>query len=234
MKKAALIVAGGSGTRMGTARPKQFLLLGGKPILIHTIERFLHLDDELPIQLVLPLTDIAFWETDAPQWLNQAEMERVRVCPGGITRTDSVQNGLEALFDHLYPPEEYWVAIHDGVRPFIDAAKLEDAYETAFSEGASVTCVPVKSSMRKQNEDGSSVAVDRSQFFHVQTPQTFRLDQILDAYENRPTGSFTDDASLFQATGEKVVICGGSYDNLKITTPEDLFVAEKVLARFVY
>lgn len=232
MKKTALVVAGGSGTRMGSSRPKQFLLLGGKPILIHTLERYLSLAEDLPIQLVLPLKDIAFWEEEAPQWLTSTQISRISVCAGGVTRTDSVLNGLEALYDHLYPPENYWVAIHDGVRPFIEAKNLLAAYEAAFTHGASVACVPVKSSMREQLEDGSSQAVDRTRFYHVQTPQIFRLDEILMAYENRPEGTFTDDASLFQATGGKVVICEGSYDNLKITTPEDLLIAEQILARF--
>ncbi len=232
MKKTALVVAGGSGTRMGSSRPKQFLLLGGKPILIHTLERYLSLAEDLPIQLVLPLKDIAFWEEEAPQWLTSTQISRISVCAGGVTRTDSVLNGLEALYDHLYPPENYWVAIHDGVRPFIEAKNLLAAYEAAFTHGASVACVPVKSSMREQLEDGSSQAVDRTRFYHVQTPQIFRLDEILMAYENRPEGTFTDDASLFQATGGKVVICEGSYDNLKITTPEDLLIAEQILSRF--
>lgn len=231
MKRAALIVAGGSGSRMKSTRPKQFLLLGGKPILIHTLERFLLLDEELSIQLVLPLPDISFWENEAPNWLSQKEMLRVRVCAGGPSRTDSVQNGLEALAEHLPAIADYWVAIHDGVRPFIEVDKLIAAYELAAAKGASVACVPVKSSIREQLTDGSSQAVDRSRFYHVQTPQTFRLDQILAAYRNRPKGVFTDDASLFQATGGTVGICEGSYDNLKITTPEDLAIGEQVLKR---
>ncbi|MEL6649541.1 MAG: 2-C-methyl-D-erythritol 4-phosphate cytidylyltransferase [Bacteroidota bacterium] len=232
MKKAALVVAGGIGSRMGSERPKQFLLLGGRPILMHTLDRYLQLDPRLPIQLVLPKQEVKFWFEDAPQWFAANELARIEVCEGGETRTHSVHKGLEALELRLFRPETYFVAIHDGVRPFIPSERLAEAFQIASQRGASVACVPVKSSMRQMNADGGSQAVDRSQFYHVQTPQTFSFKRILQAYRDRPEGAFTDDASLYQAMGGDVVICMGSYDNLKITTPEDLLIAEQILARW--
>ncbi|MEM6343093.1 MAG: 2-C-methyl-D-erythritol 4-phosphate cytidylyltransferase [Bacteroidota bacterium] len=232
MKKAALIVAGGTGTRMGSERPKQFLLLGGRPILMHTLDRYLALDPKLPLQLVLPANEVKFWFEDAPQWFRTNELARIEVCEGGASRTESVHKGLEALQTRLFQPESYFVAIHDGVRPFIHTERLMEAYQIAAQRGASVACVPVKSSIRMMSADGGSQAVDRSLYYHVQTPQTFAFSRILKAYRERPEGAFTDDASLYQAMGGEVVICEGSYDNLKITTPEDLLIAEQILTRW--
>jgi 2-C-methyl-D-erythritol 4-phosphate cytidylyltransferase len=225
MQKTAVIVAGGTGTRMKANLPKQFLPLRGQPVLIHTLKSFLDFDPELKIVLVLHSSTHSLWEEAAAAFLNDSERQRIRTAAGGAERTESVYNGLLAMQAFA---GECLVAIHDAVRPFVTPDMLTEAYATAEAEGASVCCVPVKSSVREITPEGSR-AVDRGRFLHVQTPQTFRLLPLLQAYQNRPHNAFTDDASLFEAMGSKVVVCQGSYDNIKLTTPEDLFVAERIL-----
>lgn len=231
MHKTALIVAGGSGKRMRSSLPKQFLALGGKALLLRTLERFLAYDPQLKIVVALPADHMDLWDTLVFQSLPPADQLRVRACAGGATRTLSVWAGLAALHSQSAAPAETLVAIQDGVRPFASRAMLDDAYSKAAQFGAAVACVPVKASLRQQQADGQTVAVDRSQYWEVQTPQTFRLDLVMDAFTKRPHDNFTDDASLFQAMGGEVVLSEGSYDNIKVTTPEDLFVAERILQR---
>lgn len=231
MKQAAVIVAGGSGSRMQSELPKQFLPLAGRPVLVHTVQRFLQFDPVLPVVLVLPADHLRFWERLSPVHIEPSQLARVTLTAGGASRTDSVQAGLQALADQVDDPSQYLVAIHDGVRPFATVDLLQRAYESAAEHGASVACVPVKQSLRHQPKLGESQPVDRSEYFVVQTPQTFRLDQILISYLDRPDLPFTDDASLHQAAGHTVAICEGSYDNIKLTTPEDMFVGEGILKR---
>jgi len=216
---------------MKSELPKQFLPLQGKPVLVHTVQRFLHFSSTLPVVLVLPADHLTFWEQLAPAHIPSVNLNRVALCVGGATRSDSVHAGLRQLAAQVDRPEACWVAIHDGVRPFAVPSLLERAFLSAEQKGASVACVPVKYSLRQQRPDGHSQPVDRSAFYEVQTPQTFRLDRILHCYANRPSGSFTDDASLYQLAGGKVVICEGSYDNIKLTTPEDMAIGLDILAR---
>ncbi len=230
MKRTAIIVAGGTGTRMGHELPKQFIHLADKPIIIHTVEKFLRYDAQLVMVVVLHASTQAFWQTAKEEFLSPTDQQRVFACVGGSSRTESVANGLSRLRQAITEREDSLVAIHDAVRPFVSFAMLDDAYSLASSHGAAVCCVPVKSSIREQTETGSQ-AVDRSRFFHVQTPQTFVLNSLYQAYQTRPHDSFTDDASLYEAAGGKVEICKGSYDNIKLTTPEDLFVAESILKK---
>ena len=231
MNPCAVIVAGGSGSRMQSDLPKQFLPLEGKPVLIHTVLRFLAFDPQLPIVLVLPQAHLTFWEQLAPRHLSSQQLNQVSLSPGGTTRSDSVQAGLELMAAQVKVPEKCWVAIHDGVRPFVLPEMIQQAFDVAENKGASVACVPVKFSLRQRMEGGKSQPVDRAHFFEVQTPQTFRLDQILECYRLRPPGSFTDDASLYQLKGGQVSICEGSYDNIKLTTPEDLAIGHAILKR---
>ncbi|MDX1906028.1 MAG: 2-C-methyl-D-erythritol 4-phosphate cytidylyltransferase [Bacteroidia bacterium] len=227
-QQAALIVAGGTGTRMGSDLPKQFLLLAGKPILLHTLEAFYQHDPALPVVITLPGAWIPYMES----LLDQAALPvRPTLIAGGATRTDSVQAGLETLAGIMPAPSQCWVAIHDGVRPLITPDLIGAAYTQAAETGAAVVCVPVKASIRVLQPDGTSQAIPREQFYEVQTPQTFRLDLILHAYHHRPDQAFTDDASLYELTTGPVSICPGSYDNLKVTTPEDMYVAEMILKR---
>ena len=231
MRKSAVIVAGGSGKRMGSEIPKQFLLLGDKPILIHTLIRFLDHDSDLILSLALPKDHLPVWEEFSVKYLSAEQMGRIIVGEGGATRTESVHQGLLRLEQHFDSLDDTWVAIHDGVRPFVKEAVIENAFEIAKEKGASLVCVPVKSSMREIHEPGKSRAVDRSRFYHVQTPQTFSLAEILQAFAQRPHNDFTDDASLYDDFGGSVAICEGSYDNIKITTPEDIALGESILNR---
>ena len=229
MRKTAVIVAGGSGKRMGASVPKQFLMLADKPILFHTISKFLTHDKSLLIALVLPKAHFSFWEENAEAYLSKEEQARILLCPGGKTRTQSVQEGLLKLSQSFKDLKDVYVAIHDGVRPLIKQEVINNSFMLALEKGAAVVCVPVKSSMREEVSPGKSQAVDRSRFYHVQTPQTFPLVKILKAFATRTHDDFTDDASLYDAFGESVAICMGTYDNIKITTPEDLPLAESIL-----
>lgn len=231
MQKAAVVVAGGSGKRMGSTLPKQFLPLAGKPVLAHTMKRFLDFEAALRIVLVLPEASIAYWKELAAQALSEDERARIRITSGGEQRTDSVEKGLQALEAWITDPSDCLVAIHDGVRPFATPVMLAAAYAQAQKYGAAVACVKVKSSLREWVSDTESKAIDRSRYLHVQTPQTFVLDKILLAYAGRPHNQFTDDASLYEEVIGPVSISEGSYENIKITTPEDLFVAEGLLRR---
>lgn len=230
MQKAAVIVAGGSGKRMKSDIPKQFLPLGNMPILFRTVKRFLAFDPELQVILVLPQSNMSDWYGLTNLYLSEEEGNRIHVQEGGATRTQSVCNGLNLLSQQA-DPEKTLVAIHDGVRPLIETDVMERAFTTARQYGAAVSCVPVKSSMREETMPGNSQPVDRSKYWHVQTPQTFLLSGILKAFSMREHDEFTDDASLYQAYVGEVAICEGSYDNLKVTTPEDLFVADALLRR---
>lgn len=224
-------MAGGTGTRMGSKKPKQFLELKGVPIVIHSIRQFLHWDKSMPLVLVMHTASRPEWDIIAKKFLSEEEMQRVTVCDGGAERSDSVHNGLIRLTQVIGSSVNYFVAIHDAVRPFVTHDMLDSAFSNAQAHGASVCCVAVKSSIREIGDDGKSQAVDRSRFFHVQTPQTFPLADLLACYEKRPHNRFTDDASLYESFGNAVAICEGSYDNIKITTPEDLFVGEKILGK---
>lgn len=228
----ALIMAGGTGSRFGAPLPKQMVHVQGIPILVHTLRKFLSFSNDIQICTVLHGNLVPQWDDFVVEFFTKADLDRLWVCEGGQTRTESVHNGLKFLESKVKSEEELaqnaWVAIHDGVRPLIQQRTLQAAFRMAEELGNSVTAVPVKSSMRRKTDSGSE-AVDRSQFYHVQTPQTFRLDQILEAYQNRPHSEFTDDASLAEAFGMNIHLCDGDYNNIKITTPEDLYIAEFLL-----
>lgn len=230
MQKTAVIVAGGSGTRMESKVPKQFLPLGNMPIIFRTVKRFLAFDPSLLVVLVLPANNQEDWKGLTHLYLQEAEQSRITLQTGGATRTLSVESGLKTLAAQVNPVETL-VAIHDGVRPLITNEVIAKAFAAAEEFGAAVSCIPVKSSMREEISPGESQPVDRSRYWHVQTPQSFRLEKILKAFSMREHDKFTDDASLYQTYIGKVAICEGSYDNLKVTTPEDLFVADALLRR---
>jgi 2-C-methyl-D-erythritol 4-phosphate cytidylyltransferase len=231
MQKAAIIVAGGTGTRMKTKLPKQFLPLRGVPVIVHTLGKFLDFDENLKIVLVLHAETAKLWEDLAMHYFSAGELkERIKCCSGGDERSSSVFNGLATLEAWVDDPSDCVVAIHDAVRPFVTREMLYEVYTKAELHGAAVCCVPVKSSVREITPEGSR-SVERSRFLHVQTPQTFQFQKLLKAYSHRPHDNFTDDASLFEAMGGKVIIAQGSYDNLKLTTPEDIFVAENILRK---
>jgi 2-C-methyl-D-erythritol 4-phosphate cytidylyltransferase len=214
----AIIVAGGSGSRMKASVSKQFLLLQGKPILQRTIERFLAVTPTPHIILVLPERDLAIWQGLClqHQFLPDAT-DTIQSVLGGATRFQSVRNGLAAI-----QASEGLVAVHDGVRPFVSPDIIEQSYRTAEQTGSAVTCVAVKDSVRVVDAAGRSQAVDRSQYRLVQTPQTFRLDIFRQAFQTDEQPFFTDCASVVEYAGHAVTLIEGSYENIKITTPEDL------------
>ncbi len=222
MKKIALIVAGGKGIRMGHDVPKQFLELGGKPLLMLTIEKFRHICSE--ITLVLPKTQIAYWKKLCE--IHHFSIPH-QIIEGGETRLQSVANGLDAV------PGECLVAIHDGVRPLIDEQIITNSFEEAEKKGNSVVSVKLKDSIREIMEE-KSVAHTRENFVLIQTPQTFKSETIKYAYsrlmqESPDTTQFTDDATVAEYYGEKINLIEGSYRNIKITIPEDLKIADVLM-----
>lgn len=197
---------------MGADVPKQFLLLDGVPILIHTINRFIDSYPDIQLILVLPKDHTKKWEEIHEQYLPQVE---VQVAIGGDTRTASVRSGLSYVEGGL-------VAIHDAVRPFTSEKTIEDAFHSAQERGSGVAAVALKDSIRERSENGSSIARNRDRFVLVQTPQVFDTLKLKAAYQKLGDQSFTDDATLFEAAGHEVHLVSGTYDNIKITTPEDL------------
>ena len=212
MQKVALIVAGGKGERMNADIPKQFLLLNGTPILIHTVKQFSHFDK---IVLVLPPSQFKYWQELCNTYNFRQQHTLVT---GGVTRFQSVKNGLDRIAENTI------VAIHDGVRPLISTSLIDSLVaETGIGIGV-IPIIPVKDSIRKE-EGGNSAHVDRSNLFKVQTPQCFLSADIQKAYNQDFTGTFTDDASVFEANGGKINTLLGEENNLKITTEEDLKIA---------
>lgn len=217
MQKFAVIVAGGSGSRMGLSTPKQFILLQDKPILMHTINAFYQYDQQIRIVLVLPKQEINRWQQLCSEFNFQWN---IQVVEGGQNRTSSVKNGLTAI-----TAQEGLVAIHDGVRPLVSSKIIEKSYEEAALKGNAIVSVPLKDSIRWKVGE-SNKAVDRSQYCLIQTPQTFRLSLIKNAYDTLGDLTMTDDASVLEAGGAKINLIEGDYRNIKITTQEDLRVAE--------
>lgn len=224
MKKFALIVAGGSGTRMGTDIPKQFLELNGKPILMHTIERFVGHDCSFSITVVLPATQFDYW-----QELCQTHNFTVphSLVAGGNSRFQSVKNGLNSL------PEEGIVFIHDGVRPLVSNKTIRNCEQAALEKGNALPVIPVIESIRQITTSGSQHA-DRSQYRLVQTPQTFKLNLIKKAFTQDESPLFTDDASVCEAMGEKINLVDGNPENIKITQPSDLQIAALFLKTIAF
>lgn len=225
LNKYAIIVAGGSGTRMKSDVPKQFLPLAGKPILIHTVEKFLNIPD-VSIRLVLPKNEIKFWQ-DLSLGHSSIEnnLERIVIIEGGKSRFQSVRNGLNSI------DGEGLVAVHDGVRPLIDTFVIQQSFEIAFEKGSAVTSVALKDSVRQVFADGNSKAMNRSELKLIQTPQTYQLSIFRRAFEVEEQEFFTDCASVMDHAGYAIHLIDGHYENIKITTPEDLVIGEAILAR---
>jgi len=215
----ALIVAGGKGTRIRSALPKQFIELNGKPILLHTIEAFIKYSPTLSIILVLPEEDFKIWEAICKKFnFNKP----IILQKGGETRFQSVKNGLDKIQD------EGLVAIHDGVRPLVSADLIGASFRLAAVHGSAVAAVRLKESIRITDQDNTK-AVDRSKFRIIQTPQTFNLQLIKKAYQLKEDPSLTDDASVAEKSGHAISLFEGSYENIKITTKEDLVFAEALM-----
>ena len=220
MKRYAVIVAGGQGVRMGAARPKQFLEIGGKPILRHTIERFQAFDPKVEVIVVLPAAQKDWWRDYCRQ---SGFLERYTMVSGGITRFHSVQNALQ------YVGDDGVVAIHDGVRPLVSRPMLERLFDAAERQAAVIPVVRVVESMRRIDGE-TSVPVSRDGMVLVQTPQLFDARVLKEAYRQPFSPAFTDDASVVEAAGTAIHWVDGDRINIKITTPEDLDFAARLLA----
>jgi 2-C-methyl-D-erythritol 4-phosphate cytidylyltransferase len=219
MEKFALIVAGGSGSRMKTDIPKQFLDLAGKPLLMRTMERFAAFDPLIRLVLVLPGMHMDYWNELCSKYRFRLPHT---LAGGGLTRFQSVRNGLSVLPDHGL------VFIHDGVRPLVSFQTIRNCENLAMKTGNAIPVMPVTESLRKLTEAGSE-HVERDGFYLVQTPQTFLIRTIKKAYLLPEQSEFTDDASLCEAMGEKIGMVEGNPENIKITRPIDLILAECLL-----
>ena len=230
MKKYVLIVAGGRGLRMGGDLPKQFSPLEGKPVLMHTLEAFHRWDASAGLILVLPEDHQPYWKMLCREIGCKVPH---RIANGGETRFYSVRNGLQSLSEEIGNAfgrsEKVLVAVHDGVRPFVSPEVISKCFTEAEISGAAIPVVPVVDSLREFT-GGTSHPVDRSRYQAVQTPQVFDYDLLMEAYEQPYTDLFTDDASVVEAFGHGIVTVPGNRENIKITTPFDLLVAEALLS----
>ncbi|AWL09108.1 2-C-methyl-D-erythritol 4-phosphate cytidylyltransferase [Aquirufa nivalisilvae] len=223
MKKYAIIVAGGTGQRMKSAVPKQFLLLQGKPILYHTLLQFKKAFADIELILVLPQNQFSTWHL-----LCQEHPEILQQCPhhlveGGATRFHSSQQGIQAIQEN----QQALVAIHDGVRPLVSITCIQQAYQHAEEHGNAVLAVSSKDSIRQwDNNENVYLPLDRTQIKLIQTPQIFEFSLLKRAFQQEYQDSFTDDASVVELLGIDIHLVEGNYSNIKITTPEDLLIAE--------
>jgi len=223
MKKYAIIVAGGTGLRMGGNLPKQFMLLKDKPVLYYSLKTFLNAYDDLQIILVLPM---AF--TDMGQEIIDAyfEKDRIRITTGGDTRFQSVKNGLKLI------DEESILFVHDAVRCLASVDLIHRCYEVAMQTGSAIPVVLSKDSVRLIYEN-SSESIDRTKIVLVQTPQTFHSKILLPAYQIDYKDKFTDEATVVEAYGLKISLTEGEEMNIKITRQVDLLIAEKILDQLI-
>jgi 2-C-methyl-D-erythritol 4-phosphate cytidylyltransferase len=215
----ALIVAGGTGTRMGTEIPKQFLELAGKPVLMHSIERFHAFDKLIKIIVVIPGNQFEFWEELKGKHSFSVSHTLVK---GGSSRFFSVKNGLNEVDDDGY------VAIHDGVRPLVSINTIKRCFKTAEGFGNAIPVISPSESVRMITDQGS-VPVNRHYLRIIQTPQVFKTSLIKKAYLQDFSTDFTDDAMLLEKSGETIHLVDGNRENIKITNPEDLVMATALL-----
>ena len=249
MEDYIIIVAGGKGLRMGSDIPKQFLPIGGKPVLMRTLERFREYSPTLQIILVLPKAQQDYWKQLCEEYHFNVEYQ---LADGGETRFHSVQHGLALIPDET----EGVVGVHDGVRPFPSIEVIRNCYETAREKKAVIPVIPVVETLRQiiskddrtnrtaeQTEEGGKVlqsyspcnkisqTVPRNEYRLVQTPQTFDI-QLLKAANRQPyNDGFTDDASVVESYGHAITLVEGNRENIKITTPFDITIAEALLQK---
>lgn len=219
MNKHVIIVAGGKGLRMGGDIPKQFLPVGGKPVLMRTIEVFYSFDPSIHIILVLPVSQQAYWKELCETYRFTLSHE---IADGGETRFHSVKNGLAQISgDGL-------VGVHDGVRPFVSPEVIATCYAEAAIHRVVIPVIDVVETVRHLTGERSET-VPRNQYKLVQTPQVFEVCLLKTAYNQAYTDAFTDDASVVEATGQEVYLVPGNKENIKLTTPFDLKIAEVLL-----
>jgi len=221
-KKIAIITAGGSGTRMGVAMPKQFLLLKDKPILWYTINAFFEAFDDISIILVLPSDFIRQGEILVSE---MGKEDSVTIIEGGHTRFHSVKNGVDLL------SKDSIVFVHDGVRCLITPALIRACYEQTVLMGSAIPAVSAIDSIRILDDHSNHTSINRSRVKIIQTPQTFKGELLIKSFNMPYQEIFTDEATVVEYTGEKIYLIEGDYDNLKITRPVDLILAESILQK---
>jgi 2-C-methyl-D-erythritol 4-phosphate cytidylyltransferase len=217
MRRHIILVAGGKGLRMGGDIPKQFLPVHGKPILMRTMEAFHRFDADIHLILVLPADQQDYWRTLCTQYQFHLPYS---LATGGETRFHSVKNGLALVND------DGLVGVHDGVRPFVATEVVAACYQAAEQHPAVIPVVEVVETVRRLLPEGGSRTVPRSEYRLVQTPQVFPAEVLRRAYQQPYTPAFTDDASVVEALGIEVTLVPGNRENIKVTTPYDLRVAE--------
>ena len=219
MKKIAVIVAGGTGTRMNNTVPKQFLLLNGKPVLYYTIKTFLQSYEDMEVVLVLPEEHVAAGQEIIDAFF---DYNRIKITVGGRTRFHSVQNGLQLV------EEESIVFVHDAVRCLLSTNLITRCYDAAVEYGAAIPVIDSKDSVRMISGDDNT-ALERANIKLVQTPQTFHSKILLPAFNIDYKDKFTDEATVVEAFGLKVHLVKGEENNIKITRPQDMLLAESLL-----
>ncbi|MFR9165711.1 MAG: 2-C-methyl-D-erythritol 4-phosphate cytidylyltransferase [Dysgonomonas sp.] len=221
MKNNVIIVAGGKGLRVGGELPKQFVPIGGKPVLMHSIEAFHKFDQNINIVVVLPESHKDYW-SDLCKEYNFKIAHKIAV--GGEMRFDSVRNGLKLVDEGL-------VAVHDAARPFISQNLIHRLFDLAKEKKAVIPVTDVTDSLREVKKDSDSRIIDRTRIKRVQTPQVFQTDVLKKAYQTDFDPRFMDDASVVEHSGEKVFLAEGETINIKITTPIDLEIAEVLIRK---
>ncbi len=219
MKKYVIIVAGGCGKRMNSNLPKQFIELQGKPMLMYSIEKFAKAIPEINIIVVLSFSDRAQWQILCEKHNFTTSFQ---LADGGETRFHSVKNGL------AFVPENALVAIHDAARPLVDTQTITNAFEMAHQKGNACPAIPIQESIREV-KNANNKAVDRNNYFIIQTPQCFQSSLIKKAFLQEYNPAFTDDASVLEVTGEKINLMDGNPENFKITTYLDLIIADVII-----
>lgn len=219
MKNSVIIVAGGKGLRMGSDLPKQFIPIGGKPVLMRTIEAFHHFDNDIQIVLVLPVSHQDYWKELCKEY-NFAIQHAI--ADGGETRFHSVKSGLSLISEGI-------VGVQDGVRPFASAEMIRKCYEAATQYQAVIPVIDSTDSLREIVDNSKSKIIDRSKIRLVQTPQVFHHDVLVEAYQADYRDTFTDDASVAEAIGINIHLVKGEVTNIKITTPLDLKIGELII-----
>jgi 2-C-methyl-D-erythritol 4-phosphate cytidylyltransferase len=224
IKRCVIIVAGGSGKRMKSDIPKQFILIQGKPLILHTIQRFIDFDKKIQVVVVLPENLFDTWENLCKKHkFNYSHL----LVAGGKERFHSVQNAVRKM-----GTQNFVVAVHDAVRPMVSPETISRCFDTAEKKGTAIPVMPLKESLREITGK-SSKAVERNKFYTVQTPQCFRSDILIKAYRQKYSVHFTDDASVLEKSGVSVMLVSGNIENIKITDQHDLIIAESLFGKKV-
>ncbi|ANI89517.1 2-C-methyl-D-erythritol 4-phosphate cytidylyltransferase [Arachidicoccus ginsenosidimutans] len=222
MKKFAVIVAGGSGTRMESTIPKQFLLLQNKPILWHSINAFANAFDDVEFIIVLPENFLEEGKKIAKEF---SSTHKLNFVAGGETRFHSTQNGLKLI------NKESIIFVHDAVRCLVTKTLIQNCYTQAIAKGSAVPAIAATDTIRLIDDNDRNILLDRNKIRIIQTPQTFQSNILLPAFQQNYKDSFTDEASVVEAFGKEIFLIDGESENIKITRPVDLVVAESILGK---